>query len=123
MTSPFRSDAEHVREQRRRVDEEAGALEEKHADLQRALALRGRARAWLKISLVATVVAVAGGYAIGYFDAACEDARALAACNQAAIGEAELEHIELLDCERRKRFTKADVAACRSELAAAMRQR
>ena len=116
MGGPFRSDSEHLREQLRRVDEEVQAVEEKRADLQRALALRDRRRPWVTASLVTVVLGIAAGYAVGYFDASREDARALADYHQTAFDAAAVEHVELLDCEQLKRVTTAQVAECRRDL-------
>jgi hypothetical protein len=116
VSGPFRSDDEQIREQLRRVEEEVRALEDTHADLQRALELRGRRRPWIQISLVAIVMSLAVGYKVGHLDASNQDARDLAAMHQEAFDSAAKEHADLLDCEKAQAFTMETTAECRRDL-------
>ena len=101
---PFRSETEAIREQIRRLEEEASELDLERAALTRALELKSPRRHWVGLLFVTALVALALGWAAG----------ARFCSNRLAT---ELAREELANADERFRHTTAQ-RACESNNAA-----
>jgi hypothetical protein len=115
MSTPFRSELEHVREQLRRSEERVQALTDENAEMVNASNVRGRTKGRMVVILGGVTAALAVGYLVG----SCEVARVAAVRDQKIwemAHELKLEHTKQDTCLADERKTSEDLAVCRKAL-------
>ena len=112
---PFRSETEAIREQIRRLEEEASELDLERAALTRALELKSPRRHWVGLLFVTALVALALGWAAG----------ARLCANQLAAELALLQRLnatEQFSLRNPQRACESDNAALSAELSSCLAQ-
>jgi hypothetical protein len=114
---PFRSDAEQIRENVRRLDEQAAELREEHAALERQVADSRRPRVWAAWLIGGIAVSSLVGYEGGAFQASLRSMAQSSIRDREALLDLERERARRVDCGTRQAALLEDVSACRAKLA------
>ena len=118
---PFRSEGEQVREQIRRVEEEARELLEEQATLERQVKLQeaaagGRSLVALLVAIVAVAATTFIGFETGMLEAEKRAARRMEELERDEVARLDAERARQAACSRERERATMEANACRSDV-------
>ncbi len=118
---PFRSEGEQVREQIRRLEEEARELLEEQSTLERQVKLQeaaagGRSPVAILVAIVAVAATTFIGFETGTLEAEKRAARRMEEVERDEIARLDLERARQAACGRERERAATETASCRSDV-------